>query len=134
MSLPTRALGRIGPVGTRLGLGLATLCTLAACTPGAPPSPADAFHADPAALTRGRQLFTGVCAGYCHGLSPGPRDAPYLFDCAWLHGGRDADLFRVISEGVPETPMIAFGGQLPEGDDDIWRLVAYIGSAGSQNC
>ena len=30
--------------------------------------------------------------------------------------------------------MIAFGGQLPEGDDDIWRLVAYIGSAGPQNC
>lgn len=42
--------------------------------------------------------------------------------------------YRVISEGVPETTMIAFGGQLPEGDDDIWRLVAYIRSAGAENC
>ena len=115
-------------------LGFAALCTLAACTPGEPPSPADAFRGDSVALTRGRQLFTGLCAGYCHGLSPGPRDAPYLFDCTWLHGGRDTDLYRVIAEGVPETPMIAFGGQLPEGDDDIWRLVAYIRSAGPANC
>lgn len=115
-------------------LGLAVLCALAACTPGEPPSPADALRTDTAALTRGQQLFTGVCAGYCHGLSPGPREAPYLFDCTWLHGGHDTDLYRVISEGVPETPMIAFAGQLPEGEDDIWRLVAYIRSAGPANC
>lgn len=110
------------------------LCALIACAPGEPPSPADAFRADPAALTRGQQLFNGVCAGYCHGLSPGPRDAPYLFDCTWLHGGRDADLFQTVSEGVPNTQMIAYGGVLPEGDDDIWRLVAYIKSAGPENC
>ena len=115
-------------------LGLAALCALAACTPGDPPSPADALRTDSVALTRGERLFTGVCAGYCHGLSPGPRDAPYLFDCTWVHGGRDADLFRTISKGVPETPMIAFGGQLPEGDEDIWRLVAYIKSASPGNC
>lgn len=115
-------------------LGFATLCALAACAPGEPPSPADALRTDTAALTRGQQLFTGVCAGYCHGLSPGPREAPYLFDCAWLHGGHDTDLYRVIAEGVPETPMIAFGGQLPEGEDDIWRLVAYIRSAGPESC
>ena len=115
-------------------LGLAMLGALAACTPGETPSPADAFRGDTVALTRGRQLFTGVCAGYCHGLSPGPREAPYLFDCVWLHGGHDTDLYRVIAEGVPETPMIAFGGQLPEGEDDIWRLVAYIRSAGPKSC
>ena len=115
-------------------LGLAALCALAACTPGEPPSPADALRADAVALTRGERLFTGICAGYCHGLSPGPRDAPYLFDCTWVHGERDADLFRTIAEDVPETPMIAFGGQLPEGDEDIWRLVAYIRSSGPENC
>lgn len=115
-------------------LGLAALCALAACAPGEPPSPANALRTDTVALTRGRQLFAGVCAGYCHGLTPGPREAPYLFDCTWLHGEHDTDLYRVISKGVPETPMIAFGGQLPEGEDDIWRLVAYIRSAGPESC
>lgn len=91
-----------------------------------PQTPADAFRADPAALTRGKSLFVGTCAGYCH--SPVvERAAPNLFDCVWKNGsGTDQELFDVIANGVPGTPMISFRGKLPEGDDDIWRLVAYI--------
>ena len=110
------------------------LTTVAACGPGEPPSPADAVRSDPVAMQRGRLLFNGTCGGYCHGTSPGPRDAPYLFDCTWLHGGSDEDIFRVISEGVPKTRMVSFGGNLPEGDDDIWRLVAYITSKVPKSC
>lgn len=107
---------------------------LAACGRSEPPSPADAFRNDPVAMQRGRLLFNGTCGGYCHGMSPGPRDAPYLFDCTWLHGGSDQDLFRVIAEGVPNTRMVPFGASLPEGDDDIWRLVAYITSQTPKSC
>ena len=92
-------------------------------------TPADAFRADPAAVGRGKALFVGTCAGYCHSTAV-ERDAPYLFDCTWRHGsGGDQEIFDLIAEGVPNTAMLGFKDKLPEGDDDIWRLVAYITSS-----
>ncbi len=82
---------------------------------------------DPEAITLGRQLFEGVCAGYCH--SPEldqDRDVPDLFDCEWLHGDQDEDLFRVIMTGVAGTKMQGFGGRVPE--QDVRQVVAYIRS------
>jgi cytochrome c oxidase cbb3-type subunit 3 len=107
-------------------LALCCLIAIAACESG---SPADAFAADPEALKRGKSIFTGTCGGYCHMTVPGPRDAPYLFDCEWLHGGSDEEIFATIAAGVPNTQMVPFGGALPEGDDDIWRVVAFLKSA-----
>ena len=75
---------------------------------------------------RGEQLFTAVCAAYCHSRDPGKREAPFLFDCEWLHGGGDKDVFATISNGVPNTRMMAFGGKLPNSDDDIRNLIAFI--------
>ncbi len=88
------------------------------------------FAGDVAAIEEGRELLESVCAGYCHSLEEGEStDAPDLFDCEWWHGDTDADLFRVISDGVPNTRMQSFGGQFP--DDDLWRLIAAI-RAGSR--
>ena len=89
-------------------------------------SPADGYARDPAAVKRGRSLFVGTCGAYCHGLQPGNRDAPFLFDCEWKHGDRDEDLFRVIHDGVPGTRMPTFADKMPEGDEDIWKLVAFL--------
>jgi mono/diheme cytochrome c family protein len=89
-------------------------------------TPADAFADDPVALKRGKAIFTGTCGGYCHGTLPGPRDAPYLFDCVWIHGGSDEDIFATIANGVPNTAMVSFSGTLPEGDDDIWRIISFL--------
>lgn len=90
---------------------------------------ADAMRADSQALKRGKALFVGTCAGYCHSPSV-ERAAPNLFDCTWRSGGGgDQELFDIIASGVPGTAMIGFKGKLPEGDDDIWRLVAYISAA-----
>ena len=101
---------------------LLALCA-AACQPE---SPADAFRADQQALQRGKSLFVGTCAGYCHSPTV-ERAAPNLFDCTWQNGtGGDQELFDIIASGVPDTAMIGFNGKLPQGDDDIWRLVAYI--------
>ncbi len=91
-------------------------------------SPAARYAADPDALKRGKSLFVGTCGAYCHGMRPGNRDAPYLFDCEWKHGGRDEEIFRTIREGVPKTRMQGFADRLPEGDEDIWRIVAYLKS------
>lgn len=95
-----------------------------------PTSPADSFRADPVAMKRGKGLFIGTCGGYCHTTTATNRDAPYLFDDAWQHGDTDEEIFATIANGVPGTAMIGFKGKLPEGDDDIWRLVAYITAAG----
>lgn len=120
----------VGP-GLFLAAGFATLLALAAgCSP---PTPAEALRADAQAVARGKALFVGTCAGYCHSPTV-ERAAPNLFDCVWNNGdGGDQDLFDVIADGVPGTAMIAFRGKLPEGDEDIWRLVAYLGSA-RQSC
>ncbi len=99
---------------------------LSACDNGGPPSPVPGYMADPAAVKRGRRVFTGTCGAYCHKMKPGPGDIPYLFDCAWTHGGSDHDIFRSIRDGVPNTQMIGFGDALPDGEDDIWKIIAYL--------
>src|SRR5579871_80432 len=86
--------------------------------------PVPAMLKSPADVERGRALFVGTCGAYCHHMTPGPGDAPFLFDCDWIHGGSDAEIFHTISTGVPGTRMVAFGGALP--DQDIWRLVTYL--------
>ncbi len=112
-------------------VGMAVGCAIGDAEP--PPSPAAIYEQDPAAVRRGRLLFTGTCGGYCHSTSPGNRDAPYLFDCTWKHGGSDQEVFISIAEGVPDTRMPAWQGKMPEGDDDLWKLVAYLRSKRSCN-
>ena len=102
---------------------------LFSCGPASePPSKADEYLADAAAVQRGRAIFAGTCAAYCHKLTPGAGDALYLFDCEWKHGSRDQDIFNTISNGVPNTRMIACGTNFPEGEEDLWKLVAYLKS------
>ena len=95
---------------------------------GRSPSPAEAYEIDEAELRRGRLLFTGTCGGYCHPTKPGNRDAPYLFDCTWKHGGSDLEIFASIADGIPDSRMPAWQGKMPKGDSDIWRVIAYLRS------
>jgi mono/diheme cytochrome c family protein len=104
-----------------------TALWLAACSRA--DSPAAPFLRDPEALRRGRLVFVGTCGAYCHALTPERREAPDLFDCEWKHGSSDADLYRTISQGVPGTPMPAFAGALPEGDTDLWKVIAFLRSS-----
>ena len=88
---------------------------------------------DPTALQRGEALFRGTCAGFCHGLTPEQSESAYLFDCEWIHGGSDEEIFAVISNGIPDTRMVGFGDNFPEGDGDKWKLIAYL-RANQQPC
>ena len=78
-------------------------------------------------MKRGKGLFIGTCGAYCHSLHDGARgDVPDLFDCAWKNGASDDEIFATISNGVPGTRMVGFKNALPDGDADIWKLVAFL--------
>ena len=110
----------------RFLLLVAVATVLCACDKSRQQSPAAVYKNDPAAIKRGKLVFAGTCGAYCHKLDPGQGGIPYLFDCAWQHGGSDDEIFETIRDGVPDTQMVGFGGALPDGDDDIWKIIAYI--------
>ncbi len=86
----------------------------------------------------GRAVYEKRCA-WCHGaegkgdgpgagnLDPRPRDfTKGLYKIRTTASGRpptDADLFRIISEGMPGTSMPAWKSL---GEKDRWNLVAYL--------
>jgi len=81
---------------------------------------------DAKAVESGRLQFWMACAG-CHGLrASGGRSGPDLTRGTFAAGNTEADLYRVISDGVPGTEMPAFTGRLQ--DDERWRLVSYLHS------
>jgi len=94
----------------------------------APSDPASLYQQDPEALRRGESVFVGTCGGYCHGVDVVVGDVPNLFDCDWMHGSSNQEIFATISNGVAGSRMVAFGGRLPEGDDDIWKIIAFLKS------
>ena len=69
----------------------------------------------------------------CHGMRadgrgmaapPGSRPAN-LVDDTWDHGSSDAEIFKVIKEGVPpDYNMDAWDGRVS--DDDIWNVINYL--------
>ncbi|HTO55575.1 MAG TPA: cytochrome c [Myxococcota bacterium] len=114
---------------SRAALALALLAL--ACSRASQPqeSLAQKYLRDPAAVERGHMIFVGTCGAYCHSTHDVERDAPSLFDCEWKHGGSDQQIFDTISNGVPNTRMPPWKGALPNGDDDIWKVIAYLRSA-----
>ncbi|MEZ5489366.1 MAG: c-type cytochrome [Gammaproteobacteria bacterium] len=109
---------------------------LVACDSGGEPEEltlVESLMRDPVALQRGEALFQGTCAGLCHALEPKQSDSAYLFDCEWIHGDSDEEIFAVISTGIPDTRMVGFGDNFPEGDGDKWKLIAYL-RANQQPC
>lgn len=113
-----------------LVVGLTLALTLGCAAKSAPPAPAESpaarFADDAEAIERGRLLFVGSCGGYCHSTHDEERPAPSLFDCTWKHGGSDAEIFRTISAGVADGKMPGWAKAMPEGDADIWRIIAYL--------
>ncbi len=110
-----------------MSLAVAVL-TLQGC---AGPDPASQYQEDPEALARGEAVFVGTCSGYCHVAGIQVGDVPDLFDCAWIHGGSTQDIYNTIANGVPGSRMVAFAGRLPDGDEDLWKIVAYLKSEAS---
>ncbi len=104
------------------------LLTLQSCVG---PDPTNEYLEDPEALARGEAVFVGTCSGYCHVVGTAVGDVPDLFDCVWAHGTSNQDIYNTISNGVPDSRMIGFAGRLPDGDEDIWKIIVYLKSEAS---
>jgi putative heme-binding domain-containing protein len=88
-------------------------------------SPSTPEAKDPAALAEGQALFRGLCSG-CHGGNARGGKGPDLTDGRWIHGPTDADIARIIMNGVPKTTMKALGESLTPAQ--VRKCVAYIRS------
>ncbi len=83
-------------------------------------------------VSAGRQIYGRFCRS-CHGVRadgrgmaapPGSRPAN-LVDDAWDHGSSNAEIFKLIKEGVPpKYDMDAWDGRVS--DDDIWNVINYL--------
>jgi len=72
----------------------------------------------------GQQLFTSSCAG-CHGLDGrGGEHAPNIATDARIQRLGDADLARIVHNGVPKAGMPAFGSTFNK--DQIDAVVGYL--------
>ena len=80
-----------------------------------------------AALAEGKAMYRGLCSG-CHGGAGRGGKGPNLTDDRWLHGGKDADIARVIQNGVPRTTMKKLGESLK--DEQIAKIIAYVRQLG----
>ena len=85
----------------------------------------------PSRRAEGQGIYLTNCVG-CHGVTgdgQGPLSAgllkpvPELDRLSSLVHKADTDLFTVVADGVPGTPMTGFSRILSE--DDIWAVVAY---------
>ena len=86
---------------------------------------------NPSAAKAGESEFRINCA-LCHGLgAKGGGRGPDLTRAVKKHTHSDADMFQVISNGIPGTAMPANGtnGQgVGMTDHEIWQIIAYIRS------
>src|SRR5213080_4953680 len=88
--------------------------------------PQNPFKNDSQAAEAGRGAFRIYCAP-CHGIRAEGGRGPDLTRGVYTAGETDADLFNVISNGVPGTEMPSFS--LGLGDENTWRVVSYLRSA-----
>jgi cytochrome c oxidase cbb3-type subunit 3 len=88
-----------------------------------PPAGANPFAGDAKAIAAGADMYRGYCSG-CHGGRGRGGKCPDITDEIWVHGGSDAEVFRVVGKGVPGTEMRNFDvGLQPE---EIWKIIAYV--------
>lgn len=90
----------------------------------------DGWWTDPKILRGGRDIFEGiknpdVACSACHGKDGIPlmTEARNLRDTTRMVALSDADLFKTVSEGRPDTPMAAWKEYLST--EEIWKVIAY---------
>lgn len=78
---------------------------------------------DPALLQKSAEVFQVKCVA-CHGEKAEGKNGPNLTDAYWIHGGALPEVFKTISQGVPEKGMIPWKGLLKP--EEIQNMASYI--------
>jgi mono/diheme cytochrome c family protein len=81
---------------------------------------------DPAVVELGKEKYSAKCGGFCHGSGGKGARAPCIVCGRYKRGGTNAEIVKNIANGIPGTPMGAFGEVYSR--DDIIALVAYLRS------
>jgi mono/diheme cytochrome c family protein len=79
---------------------------------------------DPAAVELGKEKYSAKCGGFCHGSGGKGARAPCIVCGRYKRGGTNAEIVKNIADGIPGTPMGAFGEVYSR--DEIIALVAYL--------
>lgn len=98
------------------------------------------------AIAEGQRLYAANCAN-CHGNAAqgavkagfdisiiterGGKQPSDLTDATWDHGSTDAEIFKVIKEGMPSVMMPPFQASLT--DNQIRNVIAYVRSLATPN-
>lgn len=78
---------------------------------------------DPQEVSMGASIFAANCVS-CHGQKGEGGIGPNMTDDYWIHGGGIKNVFRTITNGVPDKGMIAWGEQLRS--SDIQRVASFL--------
>jgi cytochrome c oxidase cbb3-type subunit 3 len=74
-------------------------------------------------LENGQSTFLNTCSS-CHRKDGGGDIGPNLTDEYWKHGGSIKNIFKVVTNGVPSTNMVAWGSTMsPEA---IRNVASYV--------
>lgn len=87
------------------------------------PAALAAYVDDPAMVEAGAGPYAALCAA-CHGDQGQGLIGPNLADPYWIHGGAPADVYTVISNGVPAQGMPAWDGALS--DEEQAQVMAFV--------
>ncbi len=78
---------------------------------------------DAAMLANGKSTFLNTCSS-CHRKDGGGDIGPNLTDEYWKHGGSIKDIFKVVTNGVPGTNMVAWGGVMST--EAVRNVASYV--------
>jgi cytochrome c oxidase cbb3-type subunit 3 len=80
--------------------------------------------ADAAGIAAAKKIFTSICFA-CHGPNgEGNAVGPNLTDKYWLHGGSLGEIFKTITNGVPDKGMQPWGKTYSP--TDIRNLASFV--------
>ena len=79
-------------------------------------------------LHAGARIFREHCA-VCHGGEGAGGHGPALNHSGLKHGDSDLAIYKVVRDGVPDTPMVP----VPLGFTERWQVVGYVRALQLQN-
>jgi len=86
---------------------------------------------DAASISEGKKIFDANCVA-CHGANLQGGIGPNLADAYWINGGGVKNIFKLISEGSSNNPVMAPWKEVIKGSD-IQKISSYIVSLNGSN-